>query len=158
METPSIRDRSAVGRFPTVTPGFGDDKEVEKEESEEINGEKENACCRWLRQVCPFCCRTPNDDDITDTLVTGIDDLDKDDGPNGEKPVTGGSELNGMTGILDSSQLYCLLSKLNASHSINFTVLYLYFCRTPPECEIDRLDEKQIRPEPLGSSHKSLPK
>uniref|UniRef100_A0A8C4GPT6 Protein-glutamine gamma-glutamyltransferase K n=1 Tax=Dicentrarchus labrax TaxID=13489 RepID=A0A8C4GPT6_DICLA len=34
VETRSIRDRSAVGRFPSVTLGFGEDTEEEKEEPE----------------------------------------------------------------------------------------------------------------------------
>lgn len=95
VETRSIRDRSAVGRFPSVTLGFGEDTEEEKEEPEENNAEQENACRQWLRKVCPCCCPKPNDEDITDTLVTAIDELDKEDGINDEKPVTGDSELDG---------------------------------------------------------------
>ncbi len=34
------------------------------------------------RSVCPCCCSTPNEDDITDTLVTGVDELDKEDETN----------------------------------------------------------------------------
>uniref|UniRef100_A0A8C4GNZ0 Protein-glutamine gamma-glutamyltransferase K n=1 Tax=Dicentrarchus labrax TaxID=13489 RepID=A0A8C4GNZ0_DICLA len=68
VETRSIRDRSAVGRFPSVTLGFGEDTEEEKEEPEpEYNAEKDNACRWWLRKVCPCCCPKSNDDDITDT-------------------------------------------------------------------------------------------
>uniref|UniRef100_A0A8C4EV22 Protein-glutamine gamma-glutamyltransferase K n=1 Tax=Dicentrarchus labrax TaxID=13489 RepID=A0A8C4EV22_DICLA len=90
VETRSIRDRSAVGRFPSVTLGFGEDTEEEKEEPEpEYNAEKDNACRWWLRKVCPCCCPKSNDDDITDTVVTAIDDLDKGEETNGEKPVTG---------------------------------------------------------------------
>ncbi|XP_070764611.1 protein-glutamine gamma-glutamyltransferase K-like [Enoplosus armatus] len=87
VETRSIRDRSAVGRFPTVTLGFGEGTEEEKEEPEENDAEEENACRRWLRKVCPCCCPKPNDDDITDTVVTAIDEPDKDEGINDEKPV-----------------------------------------------------------------------
>lgn len=96
VETRSLRDRSAVGRFPSVALGFGEGTEEDKEEPEENNAETENACRRWLRKVCPCCCPKPNDSDITDTLVTGIDDQDKEDEPNGEKPaVTGDNELDG---------------------------------------------------------------
>ncbi len=99
METRSIRDRSAVGRFPSVTLGFGENTEEEegeeREEPEETDGEGENACQRWLRKVCPCCYPKPKDDDITDTLVTGVDDLDKEDEKDEEKPVTDPSELNG---------------------------------------------------------------
>ncbi|XP_068581608.1 protein-glutamine gamma-glutamyltransferase K-like isoform X2 [Cebidichthys violaceus] len=92
----SIRDRSAVGRFPSITLGLGEDEEEEKEEAEEDNVEEGNACRRWLRKVCPCCCPKPNDDDITDTLVTGIDEPEKQDGIDGEKPVTGGSQLDDL--------------------------------------------------------------
>lgn len=96
VETRSIRDRSAVGRFPTVTLGFEEDAEEEKEEAEENNAETENACLRWWRKACPCCCRPkPSDDDITDTLVTAIDDQDKVEGTDGEKPATGDNELDG---------------------------------------------------------------
>uniref|UniRef100_A0A8C9YEU0 Protein-glutamine gamma-glutamyltransferase K n=1 Tax=Sander lucioperca TaxID=283035 RepID=A0A8C9YEU0_SANLU len=85
VTTRSIRG-SGVGRFPAVTLGFGEDTEEEKEVPEESNSVKENACRRWLRKVCPCCCPKPNEDDITNTLVTGTDD--KEDGKNGEKPET----------------------------------------------------------------------
>uniref|UniRef100_A0A669CTK6 Protein-glutamine gamma-glutamyltransferase K n=1 Tax=Oreochromis niloticus TaxID=8128 RepID=A0A669CTK6_ORENI len=68
-ERRSIRGRSAVGRFPSVTLGFGEDTEEEKEEPKENNVKKRNACQEWLRKVCPCCC--PKHDDVTDTEVTG---------------------------------------------------------------------------------------
>ncbi|KAM3875941.1 protein-glutamine gamma-glutamyltransferase K-like [Diretmus argenteus] len=99
VETRSIRNRSAVGRFPAITLGWGEDPEGEKEDPEEDKPE-EGACCRWLRMICPCCCPRPDDDDISDTVDTAIDDVDKNDGINGEndgingeKPVTGESEL-----------------------------------------------------------------
>lgn len=95
VEIRSIRDRTAVGRFPTVTLGFGEDPEEEKEQPKEKDVQTDNACRQWLLKVCPYCFRGPSDDDITDTLVTGIDELDKEDGINDEKPVTGDSELDG---------------------------------------------------------------
>lgn len=103
VETLSTSNRFAVGRFPTVTFGFEEDTKEGKEEPEEDNPEKENGCRRWFRKVCPCCCPKPNDDDITDTLVTGVDDGDKDDGTDGEKPGTGDTELDGITGILECS-------------------------------------------------------
>lgn len=87
MEMLSVRHSlSNVGRFPSVTLGWGQD-EPEKEEPEEENTE-EGACRQWLRKICPCCCqRLSDDDDITDT--------DNNAGMNGDKPVTGGSELEG---------------------------------------------------------------
>ncbi|XP_056271084.1 protein-glutamine gamma-glutamyltransferase K-like isoform X2 [Pseudoliparis swirei] len=89
VETRSIRDRSAVGRFPSVTLEFGEDEEEDDEEQDDDrgdDGEKETACRRWLRAVCPCCCREPDDaDDITDTLDTGIDDLDEGGGEEEEE-------------------------------------------------------------------------
>lgn len=84
--TRSIRDRSAVGRFPTVTLGFGEDEVEEKEEPQEDNVKEENACRQWLRKVCPCCCPQLDDDDITDTVVTGVDEPEK-EGTNDDKPT-----------------------------------------------------------------------
>ncbi|XP_062250659.1 protein-glutamine gamma-glutamyltransferase K-like isoform X2 [Platichthys flesus] len=86
VETRSIRDRGAVGRFPSVTLGL--DGKEEEEQPEEDNVQTNNACLQWLRKVCPCCCPKPKDDDITDTVVTGIDELDKEDGVDDEKSVT----------------------------------------------------------------------
>ncbi|XP_058495441.1 protein-glutamine gamma-glutamyltransferase K-like [Solea solea] len=94
VETRSIRDNSAVGRFPTVTLGFEEDTEEEKEQPEENNVQGENACQRWLRKVCPCCYNKPNEDEVTDTLVTGVDELDNEDGINDEKPATGDHKLD----------------------------------------------------------------
>ncbi|XP_056133119.1 protein-glutamine gamma-glutamyltransferase K-like [Lampris incognitus] len=87
----SVTHRSDRGRFPEVTLGSVED--TLKEEPEKDNAEGE-ACCQWLRRVCCCCCPKPSDDDdITDTVVTGIEDGDKEDGLDGDKPVNGDSEL-----------------------------------------------------------------
>ncbi|KAM3619098.1 uncharacterized protein V6R79_002969 [Siganus canaliculatus] len=120
VETRSIRDRAAVGRFPAVTLGFGDDTEEEKEEPEEEAPETENACRRWLRKVCPCCCREPNDDDVTDTLVT--DDVEKGDDINGEKPSTGGSKLDEL--LLNVLSIDLMKSKSGQNRTNHHTDLY----------------------------------
>ncbi|KAM4629205.1 protein-glutamine gamma-glutamyltransferase K-like [Polymixia lowei] len=86
VETRSIRDRSAVGRFPAVT--FGSAEDIKEPEEDNV---EEGACLQWLRKACSCCCPRPNDD--TDALVTGIEEVDKGEGSNNEKPVDGDSEL-----------------------------------------------------------------
>lgn len=100
VETRSFRNRSAVGRFPSVTLSLGEDAEEDKEESEEQNEETENACRRWLLKICPCCCRrSEDDDDVTETLETvdevedKDEDKDKDKETGEEKPD--GSEVDG---------------------------------------------------------------
>lgn len=94
-ETRPIRNRSAVGRFPSVTFGFGDGTEEEKEQPTKDNAETGNACQQWLRKICPCCRPTSHDDTLEDTVVTGVDDPEKDDHKVGKKPVTVHSEMNG---------------------------------------------------------------
>ncbi|XP_070816990.1 protein-glutamine gamma-glutamyltransferase K-like [Chaetodon trifascialis] len=122
VETRSFRDRSAVGRFPSVTLGFGEDTEEDKEEPEEDSPEEENACRRWLRKVCPCCCPRPNDDDITDTVVTAVDDLDKGEETDGEKPATGGSELDEL--LLKVRSIDLMKSKSGENRTQHRTHLY----------------------------------
>ncbi|XP_008280199.1 protein-glutamine gamma-glutamyltransferase K-like isoform X2 [Stegastes partitus] len=122
VETRSIRDRSAVGRFPSVTLGFGDDSEEENEEPEEEGVTKENACRRWLRKVCPCCCPQPSDNDLTDTVVTGIDELEKDNGTDGEKPGTGDSELDEL--LLKVQSIDLMKSKSGVNRTEHHTNLY----------------------------------
>lgn len=89
----SVRDTSAVGRFPTVTLPFVEDVEEEEEPAEnDVN--KESACQRWLRKACPCCYKRSSDDDVTETVVTGVDDPDKEEETNGEEPATGDVNLN----------------------------------------------------------------
>uniref|UniRef100_A0AAY4CQF8 Protein-glutamine gamma-glutamyltransferase K n=1 Tax=Denticeps clupeoides TaxID=299321 RepID=A0AAY4CQF8_9TELE len=79
VETTSARARSAAGRFPDVTLGWEEEPDAGKEEGE-------GACRRWLRKICPCCCRQPSHDDGTDTVIT-VD--------GGEKPPVAGLELSG---------------------------------------------------------------
>lgn len=101
METRSFRDRSAVGRFPSVTLDFGEDTEDDKEELEEDDLQTENACRRWLLKICPCCRPKPDDGDSTDTVVTVGGENDKEDeeekDKDEEKP--GDNELNGNLGL-----------------------------------------------------------
>ncbi|CDQ71943.1 unnamed protein product [Oncorhynchus mykiss] len=98
VETPSVRNTSTVGRFPSVTLGWEKDEEPEK-------NTEEGGCRQWLRKICPCCCQRPSkDDDIADKVVTGIDDADKLAG-NGDKPVTNGSNLEELLLIVRSIDL-----------------------------------------------------
>ncbi|KAM6938006.1 protein-glutamine gamma-glutamyltransferase K-like [Lycodopsis pacificus] len=119
VETRSIRDRSAVGRFPSVTHKFLEDEEEEKEEPEEDDAEEENACQRWLRKVWPCCCPKPNDDDVTDTLANNNE---KENGINGRKPVTGGSELDEL--LLKVQSIDLMKSKSGENRTEHHTNLY----------------------------------
>ncbi|XP_040895875.1 protein-glutamine gamma-glutamyltransferase K-like [Toxotes jaculatrix] len=122
VETLSIRDRNAVGRFPSVTFGFWDDTDEKKEQPEEENVQTESACRQWLRKICPCCCPKPNDDDITNTSVTGIDELDKEDGISGEKPMTGDSELDEL--LLKVQSIDLMKSKSGENRMEHHTNLY----------------------------------
>ncbi|CAL9695728.1 unnamed protein product [Knipowitschia caucasica] len=80
---------SAVGRFPTV--GFGDETATREEEEEEESLQEESACRQWLRRVCPCCQRkTTEEDDLTNTVVTGLDESDE--GAAGDKPTSTGDK------------------------------------------------------------------
>lgn len=85
----TIRDRSAVGRFPSVTLGILG--ETAEEEAEPEESETQTACRRWLRKLCP-CCQPKAEDDSEDTLVPAND---KEDEGTAEGPETGDSELEG---------------------------------------------------------------
>ncbi|XP_051947307.1 protein-glutamine gamma-glutamyltransferase K-like [Xyrauchen texanus] len=58
----SIRNSSAIGRFPSGTLAL--DKPVKPKKTE-------SACSRWFRQFC-CCCRKKTEDNITDTVVTDV--------------------------------------------------------------------------------------
>ncbi|XP_029285692.1 protein-glutamine gamma-glutamyltransferase K-like [Cottoperca gobio] len=122
VETRSIRNTSAVGRFPSVTLGIWEDEEdEEKEELEEDNPVKQNACQSWLRKVCPCCCPQPNEDDIKETLVLVSDDLDKEEG-NAVKPEIGESELDEL--LLKVRSIDLLKSKSGENRTEHHTNLY----------------------------------
>uniref|UniRef100_A0A3Q4G2V1 Protein-glutamine gamma-glutamyltransferase K n=1 Tax=Neolamprologus brichardi TaxID=32507 RepID=A0A3Q4G2V1_NEOBR len=119
-ERRSARGRSAVGRFPSVTFGFGEDTEEEKEEPKENNVKKGNACKEWLRKVCPCCC--PKHDDVIDTEVTLVDGLGKEDGGNGERPVPDDKEIDEV--LLKVKSIDLLKSKSGANRTEHHTHLY----------------------------------
>lgn len=104
METRSFRNRSAVGRFPSVTLSLGEEAEDDREELEERDEQTENACRRWLQKICPCCCRrSKDDDDITETLETTDEvedgdkdkDEDEDEDKDKEEENPDGSEIDG---------------------------------------------------------------
>lgn len=87
MPAEADRPRARVGRFPDITLGWD-----EPEEEEKGAGKKEEgACKRFLRRICPCCCRhEPSDDhDAEDKVVIGATDN------GGEKPATEAHELDG---------------------------------------------------------------
>ncbi|XP_041913381.1 protein-glutamine gamma-glutamyltransferase K-like [Alosa sapidissima] len=104
MERLSIRNRSAVGRFPEVTLSWEDEPDKEglvKEEEEK----QEGACRRWFRKACPCCCRKSSDsDDEPDVVVPKPTE-----NGGGEKPSVGGQELDVL--LLSVSSVDLLKSK-----------------------------------------------
>uniref|UniRef100_A0A7N6ASJ3 Protein-glutamine gamma-glutamyltransferase K n=1 Tax=Anabas testudineus TaxID=64144 RepID=A0A7N6ASJ3_ANATE len=119
--TRPIRDRSTVGRFPSVTLGFGEDTEEEKEQPKENNAQKENACQQWLRKVCRCCHPKSNEDDNAETLVTGsTTDLDKEDEKNDRKPVTTDIDINGNRHIGE------VVLFMKANKVPDFTLSYIF--------------------------------
>uniref|UniRef100_A0A8D0CN88 Protein-glutamine gamma-glutamyltransferase K n=1 Tax=Scleropages formosus TaxID=113540 RepID=A0A8D0CN88_SCLFO len=82
VENASVRSRLAVGRFPTVTLGWWEETEPEKEDfvekqedKDEEEEEEEGACRRWFCKVCCSCCRRKTSKDPhegTDTVETEV--------------------------------------------------------------------------------------
>lgn len=93
VEMWSLRDRAAVGRFPSVSFGVEDNTEEDREVLEENTAETENACWRWLRNACSCCCSKPGH---SDTLIKEtVDEDEEDEDTKPEKPATDVNELNG---------------------------------------------------------------
>ncbi|XP_013884096.1 protein-glutamine gamma-glutamyltransferase K [Austrofundulus limnaeus] len=86
MPAASTRNRSDVGRFPSVTFGFEEEAE-EKEKPEERDEKQENACQQWLRKACKCCYRQQSEDGVAVTVDTDIDDPEKEDGTEEDKPT-----------------------------------------------------------------------
>ncbi|KAK2835844.1 hypothetical protein Q5P01_016328 [Channa striata] len=122
VETRSARDRSAVGRFPTVTLGFGEDTEENVEQPKAKTAPKKNGCRQWLRKVCWCCHPKSKDDDITDTLVTTSDETEKEDEKSSHKPVTGGSEIHEL--LLKVQSINLMKNKSGENRMEHHTNLY----------------------------------
>uniref|UniRef100_A0A665VH84 Protein-glutamine gamma-glutamyltransferase K n=2 Tax=Echeneis naucrates TaxID=173247 RepID=A0A665VH84_ECHNA len=123
VEMTSIRNRSTLGRFPTVNFGYEEDKEKETEEAEEAEenkSQKENSCQQWLWKVCPCCCPKPNDDDLTDTLIIGPGDENPKDSTNNS--VTDDDELEELFLRVQSVDL--MKSKSGENRTEHHTDLY----------------------------------
>ncbi|XP_020499452.2 protein-glutamine gamma-glutamyltransferase K-like [Labrus bergylta] len=122
VETRSIRNRSAVGRFPSVTLDFRDDadEELEKEEpEEEDNRKKENGCRHWLGKIFPCCCPKRTDDDGTGTVDTVSGETEEEEGA---KPVIEDQELNKL--CLEVQSINLMKSKSSVNRKEHHTDLY----------------------------------
>lgn len=90
MPGETIRDTSAVGRFPSVTLGILNDVGP----AEEAESKQQNGCRQWLRKLCPCCQPKPHHDDMDD-LVTANEGDPEEGKAAAEKPETSDSELGG---------------------------------------------------------------
>lgn len=63
----TVRDTSEVGRFPGAAPPTRVELTIEKEEEKK---QEKGGCCRWLRKICPCCCKPQNitSHDVTDRI------------------------------------------------------------------------------------------
>lgn len=63
----TVRDLSEVGRFPGAAPPTRVELTIHKEDEkkQEVGG-----CRRWLRKICPCCCKRQNSNcyDVTDKV------------------------------------------------------------------------------------------
>ncbi|KAJ0032221.1 hypothetical protein NQD34_002302 [Periophthalmus magnuspinnatus] len=122
----------AVGRFPTV--GFSDEADTRVEPEEEKKDElKENVCSRWFRKACWYCSRkSKEEEDLTNTVVTGVDETDENDENNEnnedtteDKPDPGGDNDNELEAlVLKVTSIDLLKGKSRQNHMAHRTQLY----------------------------------
>lgn len=62
-----VRDTSEVGRFPGAAPPTRVELTIQKEGEKK---QEEGGCRRWLRKMCPCCCKRQNSNsgDVTDKV------------------------------------------------------------------------------------------
>lgn len=102
----TARDVSAVGRFPGVTLSNGD-AAPEKEKVMIEKGAEEGGCHRWLRRICPCCCRQKSSSyDITPGTGTAGNAVD---GKEEEKPAPLPEPAKPQTGDQELDRTVCLI-------------------------------------------------
>ncbi|KAL4635359.1 protein-glutamine gamma-glutamyltransferase K [Arapaima gigas] len=141
VENASIRSRSAVGRFPTVTLGWWEEPDPEKAEivEEHQEEEEEGACCRWFCKVCCCCCRrkSSNLHNGTDTVMTEFE----------EKPIPPHPAVEDEVNGKQSSSLALLLTSISCRspfRTLGFPAIYLNTADGALSvCSVDLLKSKK---------------